>query len=266
MRKLLSGIPVFMLMVAMTACAGNKSSSDATAGDADSGSAASVATMVTADMSVAEVKGNVKSVKTSVFKAVKHGDSYDMAKTSLETISYGFDETGRLIAYSEIFTDGNFARYNFTLDYDGDSFTAKVSNLKDASRAIVVERDADGRIVRLADSHETDEDRDEAWTWTDGRLTAVNVTCWEWSEGWTFTYDEKGLVASRVDTWEEYEESSKTTSTYTYLKFDENGNWTERAVKLDTVGLAWDNETEKMVTTGTEPSTYRLETRVIEYY
>lgn len=256
---------VAMTSVVLISCSGSKNQDDA------SGNGAVAATMeeavaLTSDMTVAEVKGNVQSVTVSVFEATMNGGELKPSDTPLEVISYGFDQQGRLTAYSDKFNNGSYTRYDFSIAYADDSFNGKITNLKDKSRQIVIERDADNRITRLADSHSTDTDRDEAWSWTDGRLTEVSVTCWEWSEGWTLTYDDKGLVATRVDTWEEYEEGSEVTSTYTYVKFDDHGNWIERSAKIDQASTAWDNESEKMVTTATEPVKYQVESRVISYF
>ena len=192
---------------------------------------------ITPDLLLFGVKGHVKSVETNDGK---------------EKVRITFDDKGLLASYpctegsrDFIFKDGKAV---------GKYFSSK--------------RNANGQLVRFA--YEPYEDMDEHW-YTDiyeltynasGRVVTTVQTGWESSSTTKHEYDGKELCTREVCEGMAESLGYKVITTYTYTKFDDRGNWTERKCKMHSV--EWEGE-EETAEKNTSDAT-SVEKRVITYY
>ena len=187
---------------------------------------------VTPDLLLFGVKGHVKSVETNDGK---------------EKVRITFDGKGWLASYpctegsrDFIFKDGKAV---------GKYFSSK--------------RNANGQLVRLAFEPKAPDDLLGANIFklkygATGKLVRLDQSIWEASITLNYEYDDKGLCVRMLCEGGEEDYSYNTTTTYTYTKFDDRGNWTERKCKVHSV--EWECE-EENVTDSRE-----VEKRVITYY
>ena len=96
----------------------------------------------------------------------------------------------------------------------------------------VMKRDDEGRVVYYSNKIDNEDDAMFTNEFTydkKGRIVKVVQSFWEWQVTETFTYDGDNIYPSkRTYKKTEYEEDIESETTFTYTKFDEVGNWTER--------------------------------------
>lgn len=143
-----------------------------------------------------------------------------------------------------------------------------------AGNTLNVERNKLGRVVRAVSREIFEGEPTERieYEWRDDRVYKIHSVTYDGSYDITYTYDNKGLlkesrVVSRGDG-----AVSDVATTYTYDKFDSNGNWTRRtaksAIKTTEEEGYYDDSTETYVE-GNEPliqSNDEVQERKITYY
>ena len=191
--------------------------------------------------------GNVKEVLLSI-REYTEGSENDFWE-SKDSLELAFDENGRIVrdSYENIYKyddKGNF-----------------IQGLSDKSK---MRRDDKARVVFY--ENRMDEEDDQGFSMTfeyDGndRMTKVVYTGWEFTVDHLFTYTDSNVYPDRINMEAEDEgDHYSTVITYTYKKFDDHGNWTEReahSVAKHTI----DDEPE-----GDDTILKRIEQRKISYY
>ena len=191
--------------------------------------------------------GKVKEVRLSLREYTP--GSEDDAWESLDSLNMAFDKNGRVVR--DFFE--NIYQYD-----DKGNFT------KGVSEKSKMERDEKGRIV-LYENWMDDED-DQGFTIkfvydNKGRMSKVEFGGWEHTIDHSFTYTGDNIYPDRINLESEDEgDHYSTVITYTYKKFDDKGNWTEREAH----SLA--KHTTEDDPTGDTTELKRVETRTIKYY
>lgn len=152
----------------------------------------------TPDLTLLELKGNVKEIKKEI-KDYKGMDCFVQSEKAK------FDEDGKLTHYSDFDSQG------------------KISHIK---------RDSEGKLVSFFGSEWTSVE------WDGDRPASLDVQCNELEQTYYYTYDKNGRVIKighRVQDYNsETDEMIDTiynyTVTYPQDAFDSNGNWTCRII------------------------------------
>ena len=193
--------------------------------------------------------GPVKSVSVSICKLTDVGEGED-PWTEKDTPNMAFDRHGRV-----------------TLDPMGNTYEydAQGKVIKGVRAKVLVRRDNQGRLA-LYESRDGDNDYEMRSIHfrcdTLGRLLATDNSFWEslYTDSMVYEGDKVYPIKRFVEGQAEAEEY-KDVEEYSYTKFDEQGNWTERNV----------TETYDYMIAGNESSRSkevwkRLEVRKITYY
>ena len=173
------------------------------------------------------------------------------------TLEMTFDEYGRV-------TLDGLAGCKYVYDENGNF-------IKGFSDKTSLKRDDNGRIVLYDNTNVEGEDYSninfdeyiaKSFEYDElGRVSKATFSGWEWMTDYIYEYF-GGNVYPVKTTYESAAESLviKGTITYTYDKYDQNGNWTERHV-------TWDEETREYGEQEPEVSKSEyLERRIIKYY
>lgn len=193
------------------------------------------AEFVTPDLMLFDVKGHVKEVK------------YHYEKPYVIT----FDKNGMVTS----------------CNYNNDYKDFKFENGKAVGKYFSSERNAKGQLTRYA--YEPNMDTDQ-YLWLDvnkitynanGQVLNILNNGWESANETKYKYNSKGLCIKQVGEWLLSSEVGKFTRTYTYTKFDKQGNWIERKCKQH--GEQWEEGEENNKTITNEEE---VEKRTITYY
>ena len=223
-----------MALLAIFACSANSSQKPTgettTEGTASSAEVADHVNTPT-DVRCFGLLGDVKEVRLSIREYT--GDSEDDFWESKDSLQLAFDESGRIV------------RDNYENIYQYDDKGNFVKGLTEKSK---MKRDEKGFTITI----EYD---------AQNRFSKVNIGGWESTIDQIFTYTDDHVYPDRENCESEDEgDHYSTVITYTYKKFDDKGNWTEReahSVAKHTI----DDEPEG------EPTVLRrIEQRKIVYY
>ncbi len=199
---------------------------------------------VTPDLSLLELKGHVKSVK--------------YIKDNYEDLSYTFDKNGFLSSYP----CHHYEEYDFIFK-DGKAVGEDFSSERNAKGQLT--QFSCGSAVEAMDGGGSGFDVHSISYDADGRPCSIEHSGMKYNYGMQNEYDERGLCilsTKKVSVFGIEPCFLDIKTTYTYTKFDEIGNWTERECKARIV--EWEDEehtSKKNVTDSRE-----VEKRVITYY
>lgn len=106
----------------------------------------------------------------------------------------------------------------------------------------------------------------QTYTWSDGRLSTVEMHADEIVRKQHFFYDNDALIPQRSEIHSEgMEDVQKSAESYAYTEFDHAGNWTKRSVTIVTSGHRYDVESATSQSAAVTDTTYRIDTRRIRY-
>lgn len=197
-----------------------------------------------ADVKSFGLVGNVKEVTVTVLDL-----SSEKQESWVDSTQYmKFDDNGRVL------------KDRFDLPYKYDDKGNFVYGLSEKS---VMRRDEQGRIVYYENRMDEEDDLgfDLKIEYDDkGRMAKTQIVGWESTvdEWYTYTDDHVYPDQQKLESEDEGDHYS-TVITYTYKKFDDKGNWTEREVKTVSKHTIDDEDQ------GTEEST-QIQQRKILYY
>lgn len=199
----------------------------------------------TADLSLFELQGNVKSVKGS-----RKGNSY------MDNWELSFDVDGRLTSIG--FIGGEKYAISYASNPDGKVTSRGGHNVK---------RDNTGSILSVSAGDGCGDAPGFYFEYGKGGLSKYHYASGECT-GDVYVevkgYDGSGYIAKELSGWGDEYGSEETTTTYTITKTDEMGNWTERTAKIHMVLTEREDiEAEDVVTTENKTVT---EKRTITYY
>lgn len=259
MKKTLFAIATLALIT--TACSGNSKENGNDSVTADTTEATmrqeeKVDTFYSPDLAMHELHGHVKEclVETSDAK-LKDGKFETKGK---------WEKGGALL-----FSDNGFIAKDefFTYAYLDDG-KIKAEHNKNKGSFGKVKRNKNGQIVKM----EYDDPKDETMTWKTeyvwnkaGHPGKESSLGWEWGLNTKYTYNDDGLLTKLVEESDDMGTATTATTTYEYVSFDKNGNWTERNATATVADKEWDHDSEKYRTTSTQKS-YRVERRKITYW
>lgn len=252
-KSILSAMAVTAALLGIVSCGNkNKAGGSDEAAPADTGSVAGQAQeeqaeaekelLQTPDLTLFELKGNVK---TATVKGTVGDKDADFESTA-------FDEQGRLTVLGE-----------YNISYNKVE-TGKVTNEKGQR----VKRDKQGRILYVgrADGCSGQEGRHFTYSKNGYKDYQDTGEC-SWLYDTTVTLGADGLPATFKATAFDESGDYEINYTFTYTKFDDKGNWTERTVKWNSVYNEY-NETEdgKEENIVTKDNGTLKQTRSITYY
>lgn len=231
-----------LCMAVMTSCNlnkkvendGSKSDSISNKNDKMAKSATDNTEFVTPDLMLFDVKGHVKTVK------------YD----GEETYTVTFDENGMLASCPCNDEDKDF----------------KFENGKAVGKYFSSERNAKGQLTRyayepkLGDGHWFLDVKEITYN-ANGQVIKLLSNGWETGSEIEYKYNSEGLCIKQVEDWLMSADIGKFTRTYTYSKFDKQGNWIERKCKQHSEQWEEGEENNKTITNEEE-----VEKRTITYY
>lgn len=156
----------------LTACSGSNES-------AETGS------FTTPGLTFADAHGHVKSINVTTSSAELKGDSIVAAENDFynSSVTYTFDEEGRLKTYTEAFEEKPLLSYQ--VDYQADSIGVARNILANEEAALPVRLTFDdkGHIVKFEYAYDdySEMSRNITWEWDDqGRITSEYFTGCEW--------------------------------------------------------------------------------------
>ena len=211
-KRHLSAMAIAATAICCISCGGNKTNDNAEVAPADSDTTATVQVeqqpkelLQTPDLKVFDLRGNVKK---TVVKGASHNANW-------ETQALEYDEQGRLTKFDDI-----------TISYAKNE-NGQVKNPKGQT----VKRDKQGRPLHIY--------MNDGCSGKQGRhfeYTKTGYSC-EYDYGecsgittLTVTLDGEGRETDMKSEWYDESGEDKLTYHYTYTKFDECRNWTERKV------------------------------------
>ncbi len=107
----------------------------------------------------------------------------------------------------------------------------------------------------------------QTYTWSDGRLSTVEMHADEIVRKQRFFYDGDSTFPKGSEISSEgMEDILNSTESYAYTEFDSSGNWTKRKVTIVTSGRRYDAESATSENIAAADTTYRIDTRRIRYH
>lgn len=261
MRRRYWAAAVLAAAVSVVSCGGKRGGEQVDSVDTVVTEAQPEVLLETADLAFGDVRGAVSEVVVESFAARKVADGYEPGKKGAESIVYTFSPQGLLTSYKELMNGEVF--YNMEITYtDGDRGTARdVLNNVDGT----LRRNDKGEITALGVLNNAEYDRDERMIWKDGRLLVIDTKGWEWNWNKKFAYNADGLLEKEETVLSDMECTNHYVRVFTYVKFDDKGNWTERWCRLTGESECSDEETGESVKEKLSP-TVEYQKRTITYY
>lgn len=256
--KTLQHLFVWTFVAGFMAGCGNQ----ANKGETQAADTVVVDTFSSPDLTQHELKGHVRTCKTVSYPAVIKDNAYVVV------------EDGKGNPTLLTFTEQGYLKRNriYDLTYDVFGKLVKGVNLTDDNMKISVKRNKKGYMTALiCQDKRMGMQSDQAYRinykWNKkNQMIKEEYKGWEWASVYYYQYDENGLLQERSNQESpDYETEVDHTTTYVYTRFDGRGNWTERNVQTVSVTSAFDLDTGKRTTTGTEKK-YAVEKREIAYF
>ncbi len=198
------------------------------------------------DLKCFGLTGDVREVIVTIHDISPDGDG---ASWQDNAENMEFDRSGKVLK----------DRFDNIYKYDDNGVF--ISGVSDKSK---MQRDNKGRIVFY--ENRMDEEDDEGYAINfeyddNDRMSKVEFSGWEATVEHIYTYESGHIYPDRVN-WESDDQGDhySTVITYTYKKFDDKGNWTEREAK--TVCKYTNVDSPEVETT----ESINLEQRQINYY
>lgn len=219
------------------------------------------------DLRWADLTGHVKECTTLTYKAVERDGSWVQDGEAERKAIVTFNEKGDLTSKQEIYQSDPAPRILFTTDAEGKT-SGSIEG--DDTRTITVARDAEGRIIEMANKSKEDPEYDDmqytiTYTWVKGYMMKESYSGWEWSAEFRSELDENGRSISGTNNEYGLDDGSEAEITYTYLAEDSHGNWTTRLVHTKSSDFEQSPiDDERRVIS--ETTTDELQIREIEYY
>lgn len=167
-----------------------------------------------------------------------------------------FDKQGRIISIGSTNWDNKLS-----VSYEG-SESGKVT----ASGGHNVKRDNEGRVLSISAGSGCGDAPGYYFKYAKGRISEYHYA---WGECTGDVYhevsavDEQGRIINEKSGWGDELGYEEVTTTFTYTKVDEWGNWTERSYKQNIVSEDYESDEEGIVKRSSKSGT---ETRTIVYY
>ena len=262
MKKPFQWVLTSLFVLALAAC-GAKS---AEAKDNSNSETQAPATAETADNSAADKAPTSIDVQAFGFKGA--------VKEALYSSFFVADVTADvLVAEDEIDNEGEVEKYCFdkagrvTVDPWGGIYAYDGSGnfVKGVTAKSKMQRDDKGRVSQYSQANDDEDDAMFHNTFTydaQGRIAKVERAYWEMTIEEKFTYEGDNPYPAR----REFHKSDvgtevESTTDYRYTKFDEQGNWTERELRV--IGTETEEGEEDYPTRWTNAL---IERRAISYY
>lgn len=272
--KNLYALFVLFIIVSFTSCGGNKQQSNDTI-FSDSVASEDVDEQIvfeSPDLRWRDLSGHVERCVTMRFSAFKR-DSVYIAK-SLEPESYDticFNNKGQVerIVMWVNWSDEDLLVQNTTLHYDeNDEFIKGEDRIsRDEVFDVNIIRDEEGYITKLLRLRPDDgvvAFGDEV-EWDGDRISEYTFIEYDMSSTWQRRYDQEGRLTEEQTLYVGVEEGGENNLRYGYLAIDSLGNWIERYVINEYVNIHYNIESGQE-TRMTQPQTYYIERRKIDYY
>lgn len=223
------------------------------------------------DLAWKDLQGNVCLCVSQRFPAFVR-DSVCVAKTSIpETIdTVCFTLNGmvqKIIMWAEVDAE-KYMLQNTNIIYDEQGHQLEATDYSLAKEMnVMIQRDDSGFISKI--SRSAKEDDIEAFAdimkWENGRVSECTFTEYDIESTWSRKYNQEGRLISEKSVYVSVEEGGENTLSYNYIAVDSLGNWTERHIVSEYVSISYDLRTGREIRM-TEPETYYVERRQIEYY
>lgn len=253
---------LFAMLLAMASCGsdGKKAADSDTVPAADSVPATA---QLASDLAWKSLAGNVESCELTSY--YKEAPDYVTTET-VRFLSNGYISSIKVSTLSEGKNHTN-SLVEFACDVDGVPELKAADKVAKPAMEATVTRDDLGRIISYSYlDAETGDFTDGAYTeeykWDEDaesdRLVSRRLQGLESTSITRFSYDADGRLTKAVTTSEEPGFKSTATTTYRYISFDAQGNWTEREARTDDIVNDEGQE---------ERTTYvAVEKRAITYY
>lgn len=205
------------------------------------------------------VKDTLRTPDLSLFNL--QGPVEKITDVKGELFIASFDKQGRIISIGYPNWD-----IKLSISYDS-SESGKVKE----SGGHKVKRDKDGRVLSITAGSGCGDDPGFYFNYAKEQISGYQY-CFGYCTGEEYhdvvAVDEQGRITKEKSEWCDIGISGETNTTYTYTKFDEWGNWTERSYKQKTVvtEVVYDEETGEEREEVDRSSESGVETRVITYY
>lgn len=273
-RNLIWLVPVVILSVVAISCGGGDKGADSDTlqpSKATLAESQSDTLFMSADLEWKDLQGNVRECVTMRYQAFMR-DSMLIAKTAIpESVdTLGFTYSGmieRIVMWAGVDAE-KYQMQNTVMHYDDKGVLQRANDTslgKEMSVEIV--RDENGYISKIAriDRDLEVEAFSDMMVWENGKVAEYTYAEYDMMSTWERRYDQEGHLSSEKSTYVSVEEGGENILTYNYLSADSVGNWTEREIVSRYVSISYDLRTG-VETRMTEPETYYIERRQIEYY
>ena len=232
---------------------------------------------------------NTNETQTQTTAEATDNAADDKVQTPIDIQAFGFkgpvkevvfssftvaDETADvLVAEGEIDNEGVVEKYCFdkagriTVDPWGGvyAYDADGNFTKGVTAKSKMQRDAQGRVSNYSQANDEEDDAMFHNTFTydaQGRLVKVERSYWEMTIEEKFTYEGDNSYPARREFLKNDEGTTvESTTAYRYTKFDDQGNWTERELRI--AGTETEEGEEDY---STRWSSAIIERRTISYY
>lgn len=260
MKKPFQLVLTSFLMLALTSCGAkstevkdNNTNETQTTAEATDNAAADKA-LTPIDIQAFGFKGPVKEAVFSSFSVADETADVLVAEDEIDNEGvvekYCFDKTGRITADP----------WGGVYVYDADGNFTKGVTTKSK-----MQRDDKGRVSNYSQANDEEDDAMFHNTFTydaQGRLVRVERSYWEMTIEEKFTYEGDNPYPARREFLKNDEGTTvESTTDYRYTKFDDQGNWTERELRI-----AGSETEEGEEDYSTRWSNAMLERRTISYY
>lgn len=265
---------IFVLSaVALISCGGGKENTgdsiDTVSIDLNDSSVDTIFT--SPDLAWKDLQGNVSLCVTQRFPAFVR-DSICVAKTTIpetiDTVCFTADGmVHKIIMWAEVDAE-KYMLQNTEINYDEQGLQIEAIDCSLGKEMnVMIQRDDSGYISKI--SRLEKEDNIEAFSdimkWENGRVSECTFTEYDIESTWSRKYNHDGRLISEKSVYVAVEEGGENTLSYNYVTVDSLGNWTERHIVSEYVSISYDLRTGGE-TRMTEPETYYVERRQIEYY
>ncbi|MBQ7822783.1 MAG: hypothetical protein IJ338_01175 [Bacteroidaceae bacterium] len=207
-----------------------------------------------------ELQGHVKTCKVTSFDAEYTDGTYKKGEEGGVIAEYEFNEGGYLTRdgdFTYLYNDDNTFKEGHMKGNDGIAVNLLINDL--------------GQMYKQEAVALTPEYEDATWKTEysfdqNGALISEKTVYWESGSEYKYKCDERGLRVSYSGSYNlDYETKTSFNTEYEYLKFDKQGSWTERAIKMTEINERIDIMTEEVLDSETTYS-YQIQTREITYY
>lgn len=208
-----------------------------------------------------EVQGHVKTIDNTTFPAEYNDGAYVKNGEAQGQVEYHFNKDGYLTKAGQ---------FIYTYNADNSFKEGKIEGSENDYNVILHINElgqAYGKdIIPINPEKETDECKTKYFFDINGALIREETIYWEGRDEQEYQCNEQGLRTHYRNSYQyDYETNTILDYDYEYLKFDKQGNWIERGIKITETNQDINIETNA-VTNSTTTTRYLVEYREIAYY